>query len=110
MNYPKSIVSNQKEEFFIIQRVNKAESLDQTLDFWHCRIRQRGRLNEEFMHMRNVLKMPRADPFTANSNIDNFTMYYPSILEFKESDVSPGKFEVKQGKIIEFISPDQGLF
>ena len=26
-------------------------------------------------------------------------------LEFRESDVSPGKTEVKQGKLVEFISP-----
>ena len=31
-------------------------------------------------------------------------------LEFRESDVSPGKTKVKQGKFIEFISEDEGLF
>ena len=31
-------------------------------------------------------------------------------LEFRESDVSPGKSEVKQGKSIEFISPVRGYF
>ena len=33
-----------------------------------------------------------------------------SKLEFRESDVSPGKTEVKQGKFIEFISPAKGYF
>ena len=31
-------------------------------------------------------------------------------LEFGESDVSPGKTEVKQGKFVEFISPAKGYF
>ena len=31
-------------------------------------------------------------------------------LEFRESDVSPGKTEVKQGKFVEFISPAKGYF
>ena len=31
-------------------------------------------------------------------------------LEFRESDVSPGKTEVKQGKFVEFISLDEGYF
>ena len=30
--------------------------------------------------------------------------------EFRELDVSPGKSEVKQGKFIELISTDDGLF
>ena len=29
-------------------------------------------------------------------------------LEFRESDLSPGKTEVKQGKFAEFISPVKG--
>ena len=32
------------------------------------------------------------------------------ILEFRESDVSPGKTEVKQGKFVEFISPAKVFF
>ena len=32
------------------------------------------------------------------------------ILEFRESDVMPGKTEVKQGEFVEFISPGEGLF
>ena len=31
-------------------------------------------------------------------------------LEFRDSDVSPGKTEVKQGKFVEFISPAKGYF
>ena len=31
-------------------------------------------------------------------------------LEFKESNMSPGKTKVKQSKFIEFISQDEGLF
>ena len=31
-------------------------------------------------------------------------------LEFQESDVLPGKTNVKQGKIVEFISPAKGGF
>ena len=31
-------------------------------------------------------------------------------LEFRESDVSPGQTEVKQGTFIEFITPSDGLF
>ena len=31
-------------------------------------------------------------------------------LEFWESDVSPGKTEVKQGKFVEFISPAKDYF
>ena len=31
-------------------------------------------------------------------------------LEFRESDVSPGKTVVKQGKFVEFISPVKGYF
>ena len=30
--------------------------------------------------------------------------------EFRESDVSPGKTEVKQGKFVQFISPVKGYF
>ena len=43
-------------------------------------------------------------------------MYHTTIsflylkLEFRESDVSPGKTEVKQGKFLEIISPVEGLF
>ena len=29
-------------------------------------------------------------------------------IEFRESDVSPGKTEVKQGKFFEYISPAKG--
>ena len=29
-------------------------------------------------------------------------------LEFRESNVSPGKTDVKQGKFVEFISPAKG--
>ena len=35
---------------------------------------------------------------------------HPPKVEFRESDVSPGKTEVKQGKFIEFISPAKGYF
>ena len=31
-------------------------------------------------------------------------------LEFQESDVSPGKTKVKQGKFVEFISLTKGYF
>ena len=31
-------------------------------------------------------------------------------VEFRESDVSPGKTDVKQGKFVEFISPAKGYF
>ena len=31
-------------------------------------------------------------------------------IEFRESDVSRGKTEVKQGKFVEFISPAKGYF
>ena len=31
-------------------------------------------------------------------------------LEFQESDVSPGKTEVKQSKFVEFISPAKCYF
>ena len=31
-------------------------------------------------------------------------------LEFPESDVSPGKTEVKQGKFVKLISPAKGYF
>ena len=31
-------------------------------------------------------------------------------LEFQESDASPGKTEVKQGKFVEFISPAKVFF
>ena len=31
-------------------------------------------------------------------------------LEFRESDVSPGKTEVKDGKFVEFISTAKGYF
>ena len=33
-----------------------------------------------------------------------------SILEFRESDVTPGTTEIKQGKFVEFISPAKGFF
>ena len=29
---------------------------------------------------------------------------------FRESDVSPGQTEIKQGKFVDFISPGEGLF
>ena len=31
-------------------------------------------------------------------------------IEFRESDVSPGKTEVKQGKFVEYIFPAKGYF
>ena len=33
-----------------------------------------------------------------------------SSLEFRKSDLSPGKTEVKQGKFVEFVSPAKGHF
>ena len=36
--------------------------------------------------------------------------YISQRLEFRESDVSPGKTEVKQNKFVEFISPGKGYF
>ena len=42
----------------------------------------------------------------------HFMRFYLTIgkLEFQESDVSPGKTEVKQGKFVEFISPTKIIF
>ena len=39
--------------------------------------------------------------------------YFPptfSLRKFRDSDVSPGKKEVKQDKFVEFISPAKGYF
>ena len=35
-------------------------------------------------------------------------MYLYNILEFRESDVLPGKTEVKHGKFVEYIYPAKG--
>ena len=39
------------------------------------------------------------------SSVDAF-----KTLEFRKSDVSPGKTEVKQGKFVKFICPAKGYF
>ena len=38
----------------------------------------------------------------------NITLFYK--LEFRDSDVSPGQTEVKQGKFVEFLSRTKGYF
>ena len=61
-----------------------------------------------------TLRHPKMHPHTKfeipTSNNKDMLQTRLFLLEFREWDVSPGKTEVKQGKIVEFISPANGYF